>query len=78
MALKKTRHLLCSDLDELLEQLDSFSERGTQQDLGHDPLLNLVAALQELLQRHRVATARLTTEGVVHQLLLWRTRRKQM
>ena len=62
--------LLSSDLDELLEQLHSLVERYTHQNLGHDPLLDLVAALEQNWERRRVAGARSPAEGVVHQLLL--------
>lgn len=36
-----------SDFDELLEQLDSLVEGHTHEDLRHDPLLDLVTALQQ-------------------------------
>lgn len=62
--------LLSSDLDELFEELHSLVERYTHENLGHDPLLDLVAALQEDRQRHRVARAGRTAECVVHQFLL--------
>lgn len=39
--------LLSCNLDELLEQLYSLVERYTHEHLGHNPLLNLVTALEE-------------------------------
>lgn len=71
------RDVLSSDLDELLEQLHSFSQRRTEKNLRHHPLLNFITALKKKLQRHRVATARLTTERVEDQLLLWRERERK-
>ena len=62
--------LLGCDLDELLEQLYSLVERYAHEHLGHDPLLDLVTALEQDRERRRVARTRSTTEGVVHQLLL--------
>lgn len=62
--------LLSCDLDELLEQLYSLVERCTHEHLGHDPLLNLVAALQQDGERRRVAGTGHTAQGVVRQLLL--------
>lgn len=38
--------LLCSDLDELLQQLHSLVQRHTHEHLGHDPLLDFVTPLQ--------------------------------
>lgn len=38
---------LGGDLDELLEQLDSLVEGHAHEHLRHDPLLDLVAALQQ-------------------------------
>ena len=65
-------YLLSSDLDELLDELDPFAERWAQQHLGHHPQLDLIAALQQQLQRHRVAAAAaaVATEGEIHQFLL--------
>lgn len=65
-------YLLCCDLDEFLEELHTFAEGRAQQHFGHHPLLRLIAALQQLLQRHRVASARVTAQSKVHQLLLQR------
>ena len=62
--------LLSCDLDELLEQLNSLVERHAHEHLGHDPLLDLVTALEQDRERGRVPGARSTAEGVVHQLLL--------
>lgn len=62
--------LLSCDLDELLEQLHSLVERHTHEHLRHDPLLDLIAALEEDRERRCVARTRSTAEGVVHQLLL--------
>lgn len=70
--MERLRLLLGGDLDEFLEQLDTLSERGTEQHLRHHPLLDLITSLQELLQRHRVAAACLPAERVVDQLLLSR------
>lgn len=62
--------LLSSDLDELLQELHSLAERRAHKNLRHDPLLDLVAALEENRQRHRVASAGRTAECVVYQFLL--------
>lgn len=62
--------LLSSDLDELLQELHSLVERCAHENLRHDPLLDLVAALEENGQRHRVASAGRTAECVVYQFLL--------
>jgi len=66
--LQVKRDSLRRDLDELLEELHSFTERGTEQHLRHHPLLHFITALQQELQRHRVSAARLTTERVEDQL----------
>lgn len=63
-------HSLSCDLDELLQQLHSLIKRHTHEHLGHDPLLDLVTALEEDRERRRVAGARSATQSVVHQLLL--------
>lgn len=62
--------LLSSYLDELLEQLYSLAERRTHEHLRHDPLLDLITALEEDRERHCMTCNRSTAEGVVHQLLL--------
>lgn len=67
---KKGVRLLSGNLDELLEQLDSFIERHTHQDFGHDPLLNLITTLQQDGQSSSVARSRSSAQRVVHQLLL--------
>lgn len=65
-------YLLCCDLDVFLEELHTFAEGRAKEHFGHHPLLGLIAALQQLLQRHRVASARVTAQSKVHQLLLQR------
>lgn len=62
--------LLCSNLDELFDELDTFAESGAQQHLSHHPQLDLITALQQQLQCHRVATAGMAAEREVHKLLL--------
>lgn len=62
--------LLCCDLDELLEQLHPLVERRAHEHLGHHPLLDLVAALQQHRERRRVAGTRNAAEGVIGELLL--------
>lgn len=62
--------LLSCNLDELLQQLHSLIKRHTHEHLGHDPLLDLVTALEEDRERRCVARARSAAERVVHQLLL--------
>lgn len=62
--------LLSCNLDKLLEKLYSLVERYTHEHLGHDPLLDLVTALQQDWERRRVASARSAAQSVVHQLLL--------
>lgn len=75
---------LCCDLDELFDELDPLAEQRTQQHLGHHPQLDLVAALQQQLQRHGPAAAATTTaaaavaaEGEIDEFLLHNTRRAQ-
>ena len=68
--MRREESSLGSDFDELLDELDSVAERRTHQDFCHHPQLYLIAALQQQLQRHRVAAAGMTAEREVHQLLL--------
>lgn len=62
--------LLSSDLDELLEQLHSLVERYAHEHLRHDPLLDLVAALEEDRERGCVTSSGRMAECVVRQFLL--------
>lgn len=62
--------LLSSDLDELLEQLHSLIERYAHEHLRHDPLLDLVAALEEDRECCCVTRAGRVAECVVRQFLL--------
>ncbi len=61
---------LCCDLDELLEELDAFAERGTQTNLCDHPQLNLIKAPQEQIQISRGLLEMLTAKRVVDQLML--------
>lgn len=61
---------LGSNLDELLDELNSFAEHGAQQHLSHHPQLDLITALQQQLQRRSVAAATVAAEGEIDKLLL--------
>lgn len=71
-------YLLCCDLDEFFEELHTFAEGCAQKHFGHHPLLSLITALQQLLQRHRVASARITAQREMHQLLLHSSKENDM
>lgn len=69
--------LLSSDLDELLEQLHSLAERYAHENFRHDPLLDLVAALEEDRECRCVTRAGRMAERVVRQFLLHMDREKK-
>lgn len=71
-------YLLCCDLDEFFKELHTFAEGWAQKHFGHHPLLSLVTALQQLLQRHRVASARIAAQRKMHQLLLHSSKENYM
>lgn len=67
---KDIRDSLRCDLDELLEQLDTFAERGTQTNLCDHPQLHLIKPPQEQIQISRGLLEMLTAKRVVDQLML--------
>ncbi len=63
---------LCSYLDELLEELDSFAELSAEADLSDHPQLNLVEPAQEQVQIGRGSLKAVPAKRVVEQLMLRR------
>lgn len=69
-ALFTTGNSLGSDFDELFHQLHALAQLAAEQDLRGHPELDLVAALQQEAEVHRVLPAFLSAECEIDQLLL--------
>ena len=69
-------YALCSDLDELLEELDSLAELPAEADLSDHPQLDLVEPAQEQVQVGRGSPEALPAKRVVEQLMLGRGGRR--
>lgn len=65
-----TRNSLSGDFDELFHQLHSLAQLAAEQNLRGHPQLDLVAALQQEAEVHRVLPTSLSAECEIDQLLL--------
>lgn len=64
------RNLLGSNLDELFHQLYTFAELATEENLGGNPKMDLVASLKQETEILSVFSTALSAEREVYQLLL--------